>query len=647
MKTHFQTIFRLAQVMLFGTLLGFNAQAQRLPAHVLELQNRIESQIDKNLTNLLSTQLATSTFDVSTRVKVVEIPAAPPKPPPKKEDTNNMPAGLDLGTVDVREVIESYKTQIEEMKAFRDNVKQKSDEPKFSVNRIEVVVGLSDVYDDAYVAQLQDWLTKRVKTDYGSVAIATVSKTKPLPLKEAPGLSWRDFLPMLAYALLAIAFVLAAWLISRGLIRLGEGAKNIIIEHKNAFNLEHNQRVDQKVEEKQLADDFNKSGASAMLDFEKDKDEDLELLQAGEELIGKITFLCLELGKGVNDLVRFWLDNGKDGYLKTAVLIDMIITLKEKVSTETEAANLTNKVKHAHETAAAISSLQIPIDEDLASAFSVNLGEAYREAAVMTQEAKVSLLEKIYWDLVQIRTLGPQNMRQPFDYLQTMNDMAFSEALKTQPDDTKALALMFGDPKKTKAFLSAASATEKEKLITNMMGLSQVSKKQIWDIDSAMKLKLINSSLRPEDNLVDLFPRTIDMLNTMSPIDEIKVLRKTVNQLPDKGVTMKTQLTSLAFIDEWYPEYVAKLVKVSTAQELVQLIQLIPESRDVVLSACPDKMKMIIQDDLDVASKDEAAIGKAMRQLKTRWKNICASENIAMGSVLDPSAKPEWIKNVA
>lgn len=642
--------FRFTHYVFFIFLIIFDlttlVKAQRLQSHVLELQNRIEAQIDRNLFNLISTQLPPTTFDISTRVKVVEIPPVPPKPKPKAE-VESMPAGLDIGVVDVREVIESYKQEIEELKAFKETFQEPKPEPKFAISRIEVVVGLADSYDEAYVAQFNEWLSKRVKLDYGQGAIATVNKVKSLPVKE-PGVpakpTWRDFLPIIAYAFLALALVIAAWLLSRGLIRLGEGVKTIVVENKNALNIEHNQKIEQKLEQK---NDPYVSGSQlpSMILDSSTKDEDSVLLQAGEELVGKITYLCLELGRGVNDLVRFWLDNGREGYLKTAVLIDMIITLKEKVSAETEVANNSHKQKYSPETTSAIAAFEIPLDSDLASVYGVHLSEAYREAANMKAELKLEFLEKIYWDLLQIRTLGTQNMRKPFDYLQSMNDMAFAEALKAQPDDTKALALLFGDSQKTKVFFSGMHPDEKERIISKVMGLSQVSKKQLWDMDSAMKLKLINNSMNPEENLLNLFPRTIDMLNTLAPIDEIRVLRKTMSQLPDNGMIVKQQFTSLAFIDEWHVEYVARLVKIATSNELVQLIRVIPECKDIVLSVCPDKMKMIISDDLKISSDNETVITSGIVQLKQKWINICQSENIAMGRVVNSDLRPKWVRN--
>lgn len=634
-------IKKLIQIILSFQLMVSFASAQRLQSHVLELQNRIEAQIDRNLTNLISTQLAPATFDVSTRVKVVEIPPAnkPPKND-KKKDPSEMPAGMDLGAVDVREVIEAYKSEIEELKAFKESNKQELiNEPKFSVNRIEVVVGLSDQYDDAYVAQFNEWLSKRVNQDYGALATATVNKAKPLPVKDAPGPNWRDFLPFISYGLLAIALMVAAWLLSRGLIRLGEGTKSIVLEHKNPFALEHNQKVENKIEEKTEQEKKGELEALSQLAHKDDLDNENELLQAGDELIGKITYLCLELGKGVNDIVRLWLDNGNDGFIKTAVLVDMIVTLKEKVSSETAAANnLEHKKSYPPEAQSAIMKLTLPLDQDLVSSYGVNLSEAYREAASMDHKSKFKFLEQIYWDLLQARSIGVQNMRKPFDYLDQMSEDTLGEVLKSQTDEGKALALMFGDSSKTQQYLATLDEEEKQKIVQKMLNLSKVSQKQLWDMDSSLKLQLINSSLNPSEKLINLFPRTIDLLNSLDAYDEMNLLRGIVANMPDRGLTIKQQYTTLAFVDEWNAEFVAKLIKVATSNELVNLLRAVPEAKEFVLGLCPEKMKMLVSDDLELQSGDEKSLKQNLRSLKSKWKNICSAENIAMGRVINLEA---------
>lgn len=625
-----KSFFILSLVMSFFSA---SVNAQKIQSHVLELQNRIEMQIDRNLSNLISTQLAPTTFEISSRVKVVEVPPAPAKPDKKKE-ANQWPAGMELGSIDVREVIEAYKAEIEQLKIYREATKEVVADSKFNITGIEIVVGLSDVYDDAYIAQFGEWLTKRVKYDYGAVAKATVNRLKTLPVKEIepvkPGI--KDFLPLLNYLALALGFILAAWFISSGLKRLSEGAKNISIEHKNAQVPELLEKSD---EGSASADGTSDPASSANLE---------KISQESQLLIGKIGFLHLELGRGVNELVRLWMDNGTDGFLKTAVLVDLIITIKEKLSTDFSASIIEQRNFLSPEIASAISSLEIPLDEDLAHIHGVSLSEAYRETSRMTLETKLSYFEKIYWDLLQIKTLGLQNMRKPFDYLQSMNDLAYSEVLNTQADDAKALALMFGDAQKSKIFLSSMNTLEKEKIVVNMLKMSQVSKKQIWDIDSSVKLRLLNSSMNPSEEYVNLFPRTIEMLNSMSPMDEILVLRKIVQTLPDGGSTLKQQYTTLAFVDEWNVEYIDKLIKISTSSELVHLIQLIPECANSILAACPEKLKMIITDDLKMQNDNQQDVVRSLKQLKSKFKNLCVTESIPMGKVVSFD-KPERMKN--
>jgi hypothetical protein len=578
---------------------------------------------------------------------------APPKPEKKKELPDSA-SGMELGSIDVREIIESYQNEITELKLYKEKLQPERKEPQFNVTRIEVVVGLSDKYDDVYMAQFKQWIVKRIQYDYGRNALATVNKQKSAPIVEIPKkplepLTWREFIPYLGYALLGLAFILAAWLLGRGLTKLGQGAKNFVIEHKNPFSLEHsqNQKLESKTELKHLLEDNRVSPST-----EGDADEHLKEKSVGQsaqedELVGKIIYLCLELNRGVNELVRIWLDNGNDGYLKTAVLIDTIVTLKEKVSAETSAASINLKANQSAETSAAIARLSIPLDDDLTTSYGVNLSEAYSQAAQMQVDEKKQYLDKIYWDLLQLRTLGVKNMRKPFDYLQAMSDVDFNEAMKFQADEAKALALMFGDQTKRKNYFSSIQGDEKEKIVQIMIGLSQISKKQIWDFDAAVKVKLISSSLNLSENFVNLLPRTMEMLGSLGAVDEIKMLRKVCTTLPDQGTAIKQQHATLAFIDEWHEPYVTRLVKIASSSELVNLIHVIPEARESVLIVCPDKVRMMVIDDLNLKPSDPQTVEKNMYELRRKWKNICTTQNINISLVVNPFGRTPLIKEVA
>ena len=137
------------------------------------------------------------------------------------------------------------------------------------------------------------------------------------------------------------------------------------------------------------------------------------------------------------------------------------------------------------------------------------------------------------------------------------------------------------------------------------------------------------------------------MLNSLSPVDEIKTLRGVIESLPDKGVSIKQQHITLAFIDEWHEEYIVKLLKVAKTNELVELIKMVPEAEDLILRNCPETMKMIIADDIKMKSPDNQTVYKLIKQLKTRWKAIVTTENISMNDVINFEYRQGWNQSAA
>jgi hypothetical protein len=291
----------------------------------------------------------------------------------------------------VRELIENYKKEIEELKVMKGQGLDKK-ESKYAVSKIEVLVGLDESFDDAYIAKFNNWLADRVKSDYGSIAIAATSKIKLKEEKPIPpqAESWRDFLPIIPYLLLGLCILFAAYFLAKGLRRLGEGSKTIVIESSNPIAL------NQAISEDKIADAEEEKSHP---ENEVPQIERAKVLNDSNQLVGKIAFLCLELGKLVNELVRVWLTTGKEGYMKTAILVDTIVSIREKIRIE-------NGVLPA---------LQVPLDSDLSASYEENLAEAYRQTPQMTEDEREEYLEKIYWDLISIKTLGIQSLRRPFD----------------------------------------------------------------------------------------------------------------------------------------------------------------------------------------------------------------------------------------
>lgn len=601
-------------IFIFSLFSSLQTMAQNLAtSEALDVRNRLESEIQKNLAQLISTRLDAQTFTVAVRLQLA--PMSPPKPEDKKAP-EGLPAGMDLGSIDVRELLQSYEKQIEEMKLRRDA--KKDQPPQFQLKSLEVAVGLDEAYGEEYAADFTKWLKGKVKADYGNLASANVNKVKfkdkttgkldgapPTPIDNLMS-QLKNLAPILAALILALALYLLGRTLKAGMGVLATAQKSLLLEPKGEWSLAA-PPVDEEEPEQLTEDEGNAL---------------VERLNGNEfeRLTSKIAFVCLELTDRLNDLVRVWIDAGDEGFIKTALLIDTLVNAREKIMTQT----------------GALPPLRIPIDESLMKLREENLSEAYRHVSTMAEHEKTNLLEQIYWDLVSCRTLGLQSLRRPFDFLNGMAKENVVELLKTQKDDAKALAIVYLPSEVQTQVLNDFEEGKRVELIKNMLSQAQISQKQIWDLDTSVKVATINQSAHPEEKLVNLFPRTIEVLDGLGPLDEIKILRQVAPQLPDDGLILKQQYSSLSFVDEWKPLYVKKLAQVATGDELLALIIQIPDAREGILEQCSPKIRIIIEDDLKMnTSQDDSALATKLITLRSKWNRIVTSENLPMTKVLE------------
>jgi hypothetical protein len=151
-----------------------------------------------------------------------------------------------------------------------------------------------------------------------------------------------------------------------------------------------------------------------------------------------------------------------------------------------------------------------------------------------------------------------------------------------------------------------------------------------------------------KERVVNLFPRTLEVLQTLNSLDEIRILRRIVPSLPDQGRTLKTQYSTLAFVDSWRPEYVRKLTSVATGDELTTLIRTVPQGKDRILSECPPKVRTIVEDDLKMNTTFEDSVtNNRLDALRSKWNTIVASERISLARVIEMPPVGEGLTNVA
>ncbi|QLY24257.1 hypothetical protein [Bdellovibrio sp. KM01] len=584
------------------------AQATNLASDVVTKRNNIENEVRRNLEDLISTRLEKKTFNVAVRAQLSPIQ------PPKKEkeaEADKLPEGMDIGSIDVRNVVDSYEKKIEELKLKKEQLKE---EKQFQISSLEVFVGLdTQAYPESYAKELNKWLQDRLTKDYGKVAKATVGKINPKIEKpkdpvtgkpEAAPETWaqmlRKWAPVIAAGLLALALFIMGLLLRSGMNSIASAQKPLTIEQKGELALEG-------------------SGAEAL-----GGGEEQELLPApvsrlaSEELdmmIKKIAFVCMEIGARTNELIKVWIDANEEGFAKTALLVDCLITAREKIMKET----------------GAMAALRIPLEQDMISNYEEHLAEAYRSVGMMDDPEKLKMLKGIYWDLISVRTLGIQSLRRPFDFLNQASPSDVKDLLDHQPDDTRALAMMYL-PKETQSdLLTSMDEFNKLNTIRSMLLNAEVEVKKLWDHDTSVKVVVESQQSKEQTRLVNLFPRTLEAIQTLTPVDEITTLRKVSPSLPMDGRNLKHNYLTLAFVDEWKPDYIRRLTQIATAEEVLNLIRVIPQAQEAILAQCPPMMKTILSDDLKLSAKIDLNVqNQKVKALKAKWAKLIQSENITI-----------------
>lgn len=618
-------------LILFGVSVPVKAQNtpsqenSRLSSEAIDTRNRIEKEIQQNLKDLIQTQLASETFSVAVRVQLKVVP--PPKKEEKKEqDDENWPLGLDLGALNANELVKSYEKEIQELKILKDQALANQLPTQFQLEKIEVIVGLDDRYPANYISEFKNWLNQKLKRDYGKIAVGAVNqikdnfREKPVNQKEkaeedakkdqALKDHQKELIKWLGYAALVIgaSLIIMSVVLRSGLKQVATANKPISLENKGELLL--------KGEEASLGPLLGSGEHES-----KDLPGQAEVFSSNEELdklISKIAFVCMEIQPKLPDLIQVWIDNGEEGYTRTAFLIDSIMVARERILSTT----------------GAIAPLKIPLDEELARTHEESIAEAYRQIVDMEIEDKIDSLESIYWDLISVRTLGLQSLRRPFDFLQSMPKQNVLELFQTQREEAKALAMIYLPSEMKQEILSELNENEKESIITNMLKQTQISQKQIWDVDTSVKVATIQHASQPTEQLVNLFPRTVEVLHSLRPVDEIKTLRRVAPALPNQGAILKQQYPSLAFLNEWKEDYIRKLVQVSTADEIVNLARVFPESKELLLAECAPKVKSIVNDDLALSvTVDPAAVDAKLVSMKNKWNRIIVAENLPMSRV--------------
>ena len=141
--------------LIFILLMSHQGSASLLEQ--LRLETEIEEKVNNNLRTTLATQLKPETFNLAVRVKI-QSRKKEDRTKELKDTSPQVAAGLGFADVDVQKIIDSYERELEVIKRSKD-----LSQVDYNISSMTILVGVSELYTDEYVATLADWLKISVR----------------------------------------------------------------------------------------------------------------------------------------------------------------------------------------------------------------------------------------------------------------------------------------------------------------------------------------------------------------------------------------------------------------------------------------------------------------------------------------------------
>lgn len=580
----------------------------------IETKAHLEELISTRVQATLATTLEKSAFNVSVEVNLVEAPVKKTEVLTKARSEKKVSTeDLSVGLVDANALIEKYEA---EAQALHEQVPvaTQSDLARspYIVKAISVSVGVQDSLGDAYAKEIGDWLKKRLASDFKESVTTHVQLLKALPTKPVRPKGLLDYLTSLQI-LVACLLLSGVILLSVLLMKL-MGSKDARESRKLTAQLQQNMRLQQ--EQAQLSAEKSNKDEREFPEDDRARPVELEMTQSLQE---KVYFSAADNVAILGEVFQSWMENGERGFFKTAMLIDVLMSLGRQK----------NQVN---------STSSFDWSNVIPAQFRKKMRGVYEKIAIMGLPERIRILEELYWDLISIKTLGNNSLVQPFQFVSSVPMPEIRTLLANQNSQMKALAVLHMSDDLREDYVRKLSFDGKKEMVEQVL---QMEKVLSTDIDVASEtLKFEVKKTADESKTVSLRSMTPKLLEAMSAIDEIQLLKDLCRKLSDGGIYLKRSFPSLAFLHEW-PQSTAKMVlSQAGSDEALAFLRMMPEQKDVLLTLLPPRVQTIVADDLGRADTSNGeSKERALSALKLKMLQVMNRESIQLEEIFPENAK--------
>jgi hypothetical protein len=471
---------------------------------------------------------------------------------------------------------------------------------QYGIKKVKITVGLKPELPEDKQKAVNEWLTQRLKDEFGQYGDGQVTRIENIAQEEE---SFNDksrleqikeFQDLAGKIVLAVALILCALLWG---VLARAPRKETIVKNENTSTA--SPMKENKEELRRIS-------------LEKAKVEKDENLREINEIAARIKELLPQISNNFEGLIRNWSQSGELGKFK-------IVCFAEAVSKD-------------------IGKLPIPVDiiEDVKRIFS--------QMSNVELSEKKDALEKVYWDVVTVVNLGTEALSEPFAYLgqsslDTINSVLLEKNTKMQtlvalymPDDLRA------------DYIGNLDVEKKKEILKSAADLQSISAKEFKSIDEQLAFQLQKRSGDDESEIrLDLTLNKI--ISSFSIREQLSLLK----ELPPQSLNAyKTTYPSLAFLDEWPNKDLEKLMKQANTDELSNYLRLVEQMSDKVLSCCPPLTAEMVRDELKRPNElSDNEIERLLVNLQKKMERLHEQKSIELHKIFSTKDSDTNVPKVA
>ncbi len=461
---------------------------------------------------------------------------------------------------------------------------------RVEIKKIEVIVGLSPKLGEEYKKTFKPWLNATVKSDFGPIGSTKIADLAPIPKEDVPKNTDSEIPRVLTFEEKFGNYQNAVGLgIFSLILLLGILLFKLLPSRDMKEQVNLSLRI-QEMKDSQLKLNTSNGNSRALSDGKKVEKQEIQLsanllFDTFREHQRKVALIALSSPVIADQVFDRWFEEGVDGRKKVASLVDCVLTFygnnKTDIPLNSPNWNLPDRIKN---------------DKELPAVFT--------SFSSLSLQEKTSLVEKTYWDLLSVKTLGDKLTNLPFSSVAQLSASKIQKVLSKQDKKVQSLTILHLPQEKMEEVVSTLSFEEKKSMIVEAFAIPRMKPQELEMADQSLKF-LIKKEEIAEDGLIEIQSMIPNMLMCLSPFEEIQLVQQILPTLSDQGSFIKRTYPSLAFISEWPEDKLRSFLTGVQPNDVLALVKAIPEAAELIYSVIPNRTQTILKDSLNKSLSPE------------------------------------------